>query len=136
MSTKLYSIHIWQYAERHFIKTFEKKYPRAWDITLKAIFVLLERVDEFLLKTSKAEKICTCNEWRRHILKCEFAVAGTRESPHGSGNRYIVYMDEERCECHILLVYCKSDYNGQETTWWKQQIKENYPELKSIFTSL
>jgi hypothetical protein len=61
MSTKLYSVHIRAYAERHFIKTFEKKYPKAWDITLKAIFALLERVDEFLF-TTKAEKICTCNE--------------------------------------------------------------------------
>ena len=134
MSTnKLYSIHIRPYAERHFIKTFEKKYPRAWNITLDAIRAQLSRVDSFL-ETTKAEIIISCDTW--HLLKCEFAVAGTRESPHASGNRYIVYMDEEKHECHILLVFYKWDYSWQETNWWKLQIRENYPELKEVFSSL
>lgn len=135
MSTSLFTTHIDPYAERHYIKSFEKKYPRAWDITLRAIRRELERVDYFLL-TSKAETICSCQKWKKHILKCEFAVAGTRESAHASGNRYIVYLDEESAECHILLLYTKDHYSGQETAWWKNQIKENYPDIKDVFSSL
>ena len=63
------------------MKVFEKKYPRAWDITLSAIYAQLQRVDVFL-ETTKAEKILSCDA--KHILKCEFTIAGTRESPHAS----------------------------------------------------
>ena len=135
MSTSLYRVHIWSYAERHFIKAFEKKYPRAWDITFDAICTQLSHIDSFLT-TTKAERICSCPEKKKFLLKCEFAVAGTRESPHASGNRYIVYLDEEKNECHILLLYAKDHYSWQETNWWKQQIKENYPDMRELFTSL
>lgn len=135
MSTRKYSVHIRAYAENHYIKTFKKKYhEKAWNETIDSIESLLIHVENIIGKRTLIEKIISCKD--KHILKCEFAVAGTRESPHGSGNRYIVYMDEEQCECHILLVYCKWNYSGQETTWWKQQIKENYSDMKELFESL
>jgi len=133
MSISLYSVHIWTYTERHFIKAFEKKYPRAWDITFEAISTQLSRIDTFLT-TTKAEVISSSTKGK--LLKCEFAVAGTRESPHASGNRYIVYLEEQKRECHILLLYGKEHYTWQETTWWKQQIKENYPDMRELFSSL
>ncbi len=130
-----YKVYIRDYTDRHYIKVFDKKYGRHWDLTLEAIIASLEHVDTFL-GTSKAEKIISCHEENKHLIKCEFRVVWTTDSAHASGNRYIVYLDEVTRECHILLVYSKWDYSGQETTWWKLQIKENYPELKDIFSSL
>jgi hypothetical protein len=106
MSTRKYSVHTRVYAESHYIKTFKKKYhEKAWNETIDSMERLLMYVENIVGKRSLIEKIISCGD--RHLLKCEFAVAGTRESPHGSGNRYIVYMDEESAECHILLVYGK-----------------------------
>jgi len=88
------------------------------------------------LTTSKAEKILSYHDADKHIIKCEFRVVGTNESAHSSGNRYIIYLDEKLCECHILLLYSKDDYTGQETAWWKNQIRENYPDIRKIFSGL
>jgi hypothetical protein len=44
-----YSVQIEDFAQRHFIKSFEKKYKGHWDITLQAIFAALERIDMLLL---------------------------------------------------------------------------------------
>lgn len=60
MSTK-YSVKIEKYAERHFIKSFEKKYHRAWDITIEALVRELQSLN-ILLDHSIAEIIC--REWR------------------------------------------------------------------------
>jgi hypothetical protein len=106
MSTRKYSVHIRAYAENHYIKSFRKKYhEKAWNETINSIENLLIHIENIIGKRSLIETIISCKD--KHILKCEFAIAGTRESPHESGNRYIVYMDEESCECHVLLVYCK-----------------------------
>lgn len=130
-----YKVYIREYADRHYIKVFSKKYWRHWDVTLEAILASLEHVNTFLC-TSKAEKIISCHEEDKHLLKCEFRVVWSTDSAHASGNRYIVFLDEASHECHILLVYSKWDYSGQETTWWKQQIKENYTDMRELFSSL
>jgi len=130
-----YKVFIREYANRHYIKTFEKKYGRYWDMALEAIVESLERVDTFLT-TSKAEKILSYHEKNAHILKCEFRLANSSDSAHASGNRYIVYFNESLRECHVLLLYSKDHYEGQETSWWKQQIKTNYPDMREIFLNL
>lgn len=129
-----HKVYIREYARKHYIKTFEKKYGKYWDITLEAIITSLEHVDSFLT-TSKAEKIMSIHEKNIHLIKCEFRVANSRDSAHASGNRYIVFLNEQLKECHVLLLYSKDDYTGQETSWWKQQIKENYPDIRESFTS-
>lgn len=132
--SKGYKVYIWEYARDHFIKSFSKNYKTARDITLRAIQWVTQRIEAFL-QTSKAEKIHSCGSL--HIVKCEFVVAWTKLSPHGSGNRYIVYMDQEKYECHILLVYAKTDVKwANETARWKSEIKKNYPTLTKDFTWL
>lgn len=135
MSTNiLYEVIVEEYAEKHYIKSFAKTYRQARDITLKVIKESLARIDTFLL-TGKAEKIHSVDHI--HLVKCEFAVAGSRQSPHGSGNRYIVLLDDDQKKCTILLLYAKTDVKWKnETTRREQEIKNNYPEIKKIFTAL
>ena len=133
-SNEHYKVYIGEYAKDHFIKSFSKNYKTARDITLRAIQWFTQRIDTFL-QTTKAEKIHSCDSC--HIVKCEFAVAGTKLSPHSSGNRYIVHMDQENRECYILLVYAKTDVKWtNETVRWRGEIKKNYPALIEKFTGI
>ena len=86
MSIK-YFINIERYAERHFIKSFEKKYRRAWEITIETLIRELQSFD-VLLAQKIAEMITETPSVK--ICKVEFKIAGTNQSRHGSGNRCIV----------------------------------------------
>ena len=82
-----YSVKIEDFAERHFIKSFQRKYKIHWDITLRAITAELERID-MLLKTDRAETMCDVDGVK--IVKTKFKVVKTKESAKTSGNRCIV----------------------------------------------
>lgn len=126
-----FSVQIEAFAEKHFIKSFEKKYKNNWSLTLRAITEMLERVDA-LLKTSKAETICDLGNLK--FIKTEFRVFGTKESARTSGNRCIIVLNQEKREVRILLVYGKTDLSGHnETAEWQGIIKNNYPEYRDIF---
>lgn len=126
-----YSVKIGDFAERHFIKNFHKKYQGSWDVTLVAIQAQLSRIDTFLL-TDKAETIIDKNDIR--IIKTEFRVAGTKESAKSSGNRCIVAWHPKDLLVVILLVYTKTDLSGKnETAEWQKIIKTNYPQYKDLF---
>lgn len=126
-----YSVKIGDFAERHFIKNFHKKYQGSWDVTLVAIQAQLSRIDTFLL-TDKAETIIDKNDIR--ILKTEFRVSGTKESAKSSGNRCIVAWHPRDLLVVILLVYAKTDLSGKnETAEWQKIIKTNYPQYKDLF---
>ncbi len=129
MFTK-YSVSVENYAQKHFIKSFEKKYHRAWDITMDALIRELQSF-EVLLDRGIAEKIV--NIQKVNICKIEFKVAGTNQSRHGSGNRGIVAVHKDSCIIRILLIYHKNDLrDGNETAQWKQLIKDNYPEYRGL----
>jgi len=126
-----YSVRIEEFAERHFIKGFVKKYKGHWDVTKRAIIAEFERIDA-LVNTSKAEVICSIDGIK--IVKTEFRVAGTKESAKTSGNRCIVVWNSEKRFVAVLLVYGKTDLSGHnETAEWQRIIKENYPEYKHLF---
>ena len=107
------SINIWykvittEYADRHFIKAFSKKYKNTRDKTMNVINEMLSRI-EMLINTSKAEKIHIIDN-KHYIAKCEFKIVWTNESPKTSWNRIIIYVDEEKNEVQILLLYTKTD---------------------------
>ncbi|MFA5431352.1 MAG: hypothetical protein WC319_00495 [Candidatus Paceibacterota bacterium] len=129
MSTK-YSVHIEKYVERHFIKSFEKKYRRAWDITIETLIREFQSFD-VLLTTTIAEMIVEVEDIK--ICKVEFKVAGSNDSRHGSGNRCIVAIHKDKGIVNVLLIYHKKDIgDGNETAKWKQLIKDNYPEYKDL----
>lgn len=124
-----YSVIIESFAKRHYINTFERKYNKAWDITLKAIVGQFERVD-MLLKKDVADLIVPGDI---KIIKSDFSVAGTKKSPKSSGNRCIVAVNENYKKVYILLVYHKNHLgSGNETTKWKAIIKSNFPEYKHL----
>ncbi len=125
------SVHIEAFAERHFIKTFSKKYKAQWDSTLSAIVAELERIDA-LVSTSRAETICDAGEVL--IIKTKFRVVGTQESAKTSGNRCIVAWHKSQQSVAVLLVYAKTDLSGHnETAEWQGIIKENYPVYRELF---
>jgi len=129
MSTK-YTIIIERFAERHYIKTFHKKYGRAWEITLEAMVRELQSFD-ILIESKLTDVICGSESTK--ICKFDFRVAGTNESRHGSGNRCIVAMDNLKSTVSVLLVYSKTDIGGgKETAAWKNIIRDNYPEFRNL----
>lgn len=129
-----FKVIVGDYAERHFIKRFKKKYKNIWLTTYKAIDFTLSRINKFKNK-SLVEEIHSCDIW--NILKCEFKVAWTNDSPHWSWNRYIVFQNNEIEECKILLLYWKTDIQwDRETDWWEWEIKNNYKEIAKLFSWL
>lgn len=107
------------FTERHFIRTFAKKYKGAWDFTLRTITEEFEKIDVLFLK-SIAEYITDKNA-NIAICKTEFKISGTQESRHGSGNRCIV------------AIHKNGLGGGSETGNWINLVKENYPEYSKIF---
>ncbi len=125
-----FSVQIADFATRHFIKNFEKKYKAHWVVTLRAITAELERIDA-LLQTDRAETICDMDRVR--IIKTKFKVAGTKESAKTSGNRCIVAWIPEKQLVQVLLVYAKTDLGGgNETAKWKGLVRENYAEYSGM----
>ena len=127
-----YDVEVGKYAERHYIKTFEKKYKGAWTITFSAIFDLTKRIDALIAETDRADEIILFEE--HALVKLDFAVAGTRMSPKASGDRVIIYVNKDTRLCIILLVYSKNEIGPpNETQKWQAEIKSNYPDIWEIF---
>ena len=130
MSTN-YAVYIEPFADRHYIRTFAKKYKKAWDFTLSALIREFQSFDVILEKTI-AEEITNRNV-DVVICKTEFRISGTQESRHGSGNRCIVAKHKNTNKVCVLLVYHKNDLGGgNETANWKNVIKKNYPEYSDL----
>lgn len=125
-----YSVIFEDFTERHFIKSFERKYKKNWYLTQQSLAQEFARVDILFLK-SIAEIIVDVSGVK--ICKTEFKIAGTQESRHGSGNRCIIAIHKEECEVRVLLVYGKTDVSSRnETAEWKEIIKAHYPIYKNI----
>lgn len=108
-----YSVTIEKYSKSHFIKSFEKKYKDKWDMALGIIQYELQRIDN-LLNTDKADIITQSEEFK--IVKVQFSIPGTKQSPKASGNRCIVGVDEKKQIVSVLLVYSKTDISGKNET--------------------
>ena len=131
---KKYSLIVGEYAKRHYIKNFDKKYKTAWKTTWNFIEILTTQIYKYLT-TTKVNKIHLCDTW--YIAKCEFNIAWLNISTKSSWNRIIVYVDEINLETHILLLYAKTDIKwSNETQWWEQEIKENYKGITKLFSWL
>ncbi len=129
MSTK-YIVTFAAFAERHFVKKFQRKYKRAWDITREALVRQYQSID-VLFDRSIAEVIVHTETVK--ICKTEFTVAGTNQSRKASGNRCILAIHTDTSQISVLLVYHKNDLGGgSETANWKRLIKENYPEYNHL----
>lgn len=126
-TTSEYEVKVEDFAERHYIRTFAKKYKGTWDTTLTFITQEFRFLDA-LFNKSIAEYI-TDRQADVVICKTEFKIVGTQESRHGLGNRCIVAIHKISNQVKVLLVYGKTDLGGgKETTRWKNMVKENYPQ--------
>jgi hypothetical protein len=136
MSTNEYSIVIEEFAQRHYIKSFAKKYKgKQWDITLSAIKFVLARYDNIAPHhrslDSKLDIICPCNSYM--IVKLDFTIAGSNVSAKSSGNRVVAAVDSEHKIIKILLVYSKNDLGPpNETAKWKNMVANYYEEFRSL----
>jgi hypothetical protein len=126
-----YHVTIEKFAERHFIKSFRKKYKGAWDTAEEALLQEFRAFD-ILFERNIAETITDSEDIK--ICKTEFKIPGTQESRHGSGNRCIVALNKKTNTVCVLLVYHKNDLGGagNETAVWKQMVRENYPEYRGV----
>lgn len=122
-----YNVYISKYAQRFFIKSFNKKYKGAWDDTLSAVISTVERIDNTLLY-DRADVLKFGDTTK--LVKLSFAVSGRRESPKGSGNRCVLFVDEELRKVEILIMYHKSDLpkNTGETQYINTTVKEVFPD--------
>lgn len=128
-----YSVLFESFTERHYVKTFEKKYKGAWNKTKKALEIEFSFFD-ILFSKSIAETITVSSDHTVKICKTEFKILGTDISRHGSGNRCIVAVHVDTQTVYVLLVYTKTAVKGNnETNWWKGVIKNNYPEYSNLF---
>lgn len=120
------------FTERHFIRSFAKKYKGAWDRTRKGLELEFTLVDQ-LFTTNIAETICISKDNDLKVCKTEFKIVGTEVSRHASGNRCIIAVRKSAAIVHVLLVYSKGDIgSSNETAGWKTIVKDNYPEYRSI----
>jgi hypothetical protein len=126
-----YAVAIEQYAERHFISSFKKKYRGAWDVTWVGMNEEFKRIDTLIGQTNSAETITEVGDVK--ICKTEFRVHGTQESRRSSGNRCIVAVHKNTSTVHVLLVYNKTHLgDGNETAHWKNIIRENYHQYSKM----
>lgn len=127
-----YQVVFLPFTERHYIKSFAKKYQGAWDKTLKALTLEFTLVD-LLFQKSIAEIICVSPDNKVKICKTEFKVLGTDVSRHGSGYRCIIAIHVDTGIVNVLLVYGKGDVDGKnETAWWQSVLRDNYPQYSNL----
>lgn len=124
-----YLVFFSEYAERHYLKSFAKKYKgKRWQITLDSIFQDLKRIWA-LQSTQQVDEL-------KHGIDCklykyDFAVAQSGISSKASGNRCIVFLDSKAHKQDILLVYCKNDVPKKlkETQFIYQVVQNTFPTL-------
>lgn len=127
-----YQVVFLPYTQRHYIKLFAKKYKRSWDETLDALNTEFRAVDVLFVKNI-AEIICILPDNDVQICKTEFKIIGTDISRHASGYRCIIAIHKNELAVHVLLVYGKNDVaKSNETVWWQEIVKENYPTYKQL----
>ena len=126
-----YRVEFEPFTERHYVKKFKKEYKDKWFATERTIIAVCERIDNMLLY-SRADLISISGCYK--LVKLDFAVEGTQMSPKASGNRCILFVDEDTRAVKILLVYSKNEISPpNETQKWKTIIKDEYGEISGLF---
>jgi hypothetical protein len=127
-----YRVEFEPFTERHFVRKFKKEYRDKWFATERAIITVCERIDNMLLY-NRADLI-SASECHK-LVKLDFAVEGTRMSPKASGNRCILFINEDTREVRVLLVYSKNDISPpDETQKWKNIIKDAHKGIADLFS--
>lgn len=129
----LFIVGVNNFAKRHFLKNFEKKYKgKMWSLTLDSIIWDLSRLsadDNILQRSQQIDEL-----WHRGtvwIFKYDFAIAKSGMSPKSAGNRIIGVLDSEKRAIEILMVYHKSDLpkNMGEQAFVERTLREEFGEI-------
>ena len=127
-----YRVQFEPFTERHYVKKFQKEYKDKWLATERTIIAVCERIDNMLLY-NRADLISISGCYK--LVNLDFAVEGTRLSPKASGNRCILFVDEDTRAVKILLVCAKNEIPPpNETQKWKTIIKNEYGEISRLFS--
>jgi hypothetical protein len=128
---QFYTYNFQPFCEKHYIKEFSKKYKNFWVRTRNDIINSIKRIDMFTkLKRADVISIDSCYQ----LVKLDFAIDGLRQSAKSSGNRCILHVDNESRHVEILLIYSKNNIcEPNETSKWKSKVKQEFPEIASIY---
>ena len=130
MSIK-YKVLVTPFAEKYYIKKFERKYKDRWNLTLTSVMREIEDYEKLsghtifsTIAENKKERVC----------KMEFRIAGKGPSRKDSGNRMILVFNKIDKVAKVLLVYHKQDIpgGGNETSQWKKIVRNNHPEYQDL----
>ena len=119
-----------EFAERHFLKSFKKKYRgRTWILTEEAFIRKLARigiVGDAIQSSQQIDELW--KEENRWVFKYDFRVFGTKVSSKTAGNRIVGVLDLDNGEIEIFLIYHKSDLpkNTAETEYIKSVYMDLY----------
>lgn len=134
---KLFQVQYADYAKKHFLKNFEKKYPGVqWEVTDRSIQFELARLRMPNNDTQSSQQVDELkhkdNYW---LIKYDFRVAKTKESTKSFGNRCVVSIDNSKDLIEILLIYAKDDLpkNQNETAYIFNTVKSQYGEIWKRF---
>ena len=122
------------FAEKHYVKDFQKKYKSHWSIARKAIVAQLNNVDLLIDSGRMTPPIYQSTDRQHAIHKHSFAIAGMKQSAKSSGNRLILYIDYKLRTVSILLLYGKNRIGSpNETAKWRAVIEKQYSEIIENF---
>lgn len=124
-SRQRYDVVFHENTQKHYIKSFKKRYKKNWDVTQRSVEKTLERIF-YLYGTNQMDIICTSNK-NSILAKFEFKVAGCDMSAKSSGNRCILSIDNTHSIVSVVLVYHKKNirpHSTKETNWWKDHLKK------------
>ena len=121
------------FAERHFMKSFAKKYKSSWTKTRDNIEFMCGRIDN-VLESQRADLIASSSDGCCRLVKLDFAIFGIKVSPKKSGNRCILCVDDRLRLVRVLLVYAKTDLPAKnETQEWQRLVKGEYKDVSKLF---
>ena len=128
-----YNVVFEPFAERHFMKSFAKKYKSSWMKTRDYIEFMCGRIDN-MLESQRADLIAKSSDGCYRLVKLDFAIFGIKVSPKKSGNRCILCADDKSGLVRVLLVYAKTDLPSRnETQEWKRLVRAEYEDMEEIF---
>lgn len=137
-TNELFAVKYTPYANRHYLKDFEKKYKgKQWEFTDISIREDLSRLRVQNNTTQLTDQIdefkYNDNKW---LAKYDFKIAKTNESPKSSGNRCVLFIDNTKNTIDILMIYNKTHLpkNKDETKYIMDEIANNYKdkEIKEL----
>lgn len=133
MDQYTYNVVFEPFAERHFMKSFAKKYKSSWVKTRDYIEFMCGRIDN-VLESQRADLIAKSSDGCYRLVKLDFAIFGIKVSPKKSGNRCILCVNDKMRLVRVLLVYAKTDLPPKnETQEWKKLVKGEFKKVGEIF---